>query len=182
MKPLCWAFVALSFVACGKDDKPAVLEDGDVVLVRKVVKGDEIRVEKAGREARVRLIGIYAFSAVINDPQIKALSAGGESALDGLAMGAKVKLVLDPGTPRQDSTGRYLAYLDKDGVDVARHLLEDGWVVAYTEFPFGREAEYLAAEGQARASAKNIWGLKSAANLVDGLKREWGSARVARGR
>jgi endonuclease YncB( thermonuclease family) len=174
--------LAVLFVGCsdGDSSKPALLDDGDLVRVTAVVKGDEVKVDKGGRDARVRLVGIYAFSAVNNDPQVKALSAGGEAALEALVLNEQVKITLN--SQRQDSTGRYLAYLDKGGVDVNRRLVEDGWAVAYTEFPFAREADYLASEERARALGTNLWGLNKAGELIDGLKRQWNVARLARNR
>jgi endonuclease YncB( thermonuclease family) len=170
----------LSVGACTKDDgKPAVLAPNDIVRVVHIVKGDEVEVEKDGKLARVRLLGVHAFSSVMTDAQLSALAAGGVAALTELIGQKPVRLSFDKTV--QDPSGRYLAYLDKDGADVGHGLVAQGWAVVYTEFPFAREQDYLAAETPARVSGRNLWGLRPAADLVRGLRRQWLEARIAHG-
>jgi len=175
------AALALFFaLACTRGESgPATLAEGDVVKVERLVKGDEVVVTKDEREARVRQLGIYVFSAVVSDPQVRALSAGGTSALEELVRGKTVKLAFDRTV--QDEAGRYLAYLELDGTDVGRRMVEEGWAVVYTEYPFAREGAYLAAETMARAKGRSLWGLKPASDLVRGLRRQWLETRRARG-
>jgi endonuclease YncB( thermonuclease family) len=179
MRRFVW-MAALMISGCSSGPaSPAVLEEGDVVKVVGTIKGDEITVDKQGHAARVRLIGIHAFDAVVADAQIAALTQGGVAALQEIVLNQEVKLTFDKQT--KDASGRYLAYADKDGVDVNRRLLEEGWAVAYTEFAFVREAAYLTAEVGARQKEKNIWGLRPAAELVKGLRKQWREARTVSG-
>ncbi len=172
--------LALALAACSGEKKPLVIKEGDVVKVTGVIKGDEVTVEgKGGASVRLRLVGIQAFSAVINDPQLNALSAGAISATTDLVKGQSVTVSFDK--QAQDSSGRYLGYLAKDGADVAKQLITEGWAVVYTEFPFSREADYLATEIKARDGKKNLWGLKPAADLVRGLRKQWAEARPQNG-
>ncbi len=167
----------LGFVGACKDEPKAPLQlaEGATVRVVKAVKGDELVVTAGGQEARVRLLGIQAFSAVIDDPQVQALAAGGIAAVEKLARDKEVQLSFD--TPEKDSSGRYLAYVSVSGTDLNKQLIEQGWAVVYTEFSFMREAAYLAAEAMARQAGRNIWGFEPAVALVKGLRRQWGEVR-----
>lgn len=142
-----------------------------------IVKGDELTVAAGKGDARVRMLGIQAFSAVVTNPQVQALSAGSVAALKDLIGTASVKLIFD--TPVQDSSGRYLAYVYKDDLDLNRRMLEEGWAVVYTEYPFGREADYLVIETKARLARRNLWGLEPAAEIITGLRKQWAEARRA---
>lgn len=175
----CALVLTFGLAACsGGDSGPAVLKAGDVVTVVEVKKGDELEVDKDGKRARVRILGVHAFSEVMTDAQVSALSAGSVSALGALVKGQPLTLSFDV-TP-QDDSGRYLAYVEAAGADVGQKLVEDGWAVVYTEYPFAREAAYLEVEKKARGAARNIWGLKPAADLVVGLRKQWGEARASK--
>src|SRR5688500_10631085 len=113
MRRLLWVVLVLS--ACQTELEPLALKERDVVKVSGIVKGDEVTVEREGRVARLRLPGLHAFAPVINDAQVSALSAGGESALTDLAKHKDATIHL--GQTPQDSTGRYLAYVAAEGVD-----------------------------------------------------------------
>jgi endonuclease YncB( thermonuclease family) len=172
--------IACVLGACHHDaDAPLVLKAGDQVVPKRLIKGDELVVSKDGKEARVRLVGIYAFSAVLPDPQVQALSAGAVAALEKLAGHEPVTLTLEE--PPKDDSGRYLGYLDRNGEDLGLRMIEQGWAVVYTEFGFTREAPYLAAEQKARDATVNLWQLKPAAGLVPGLRKQWLSSRQSRG-
>ncbi len=179
LHPVTVALLAVSAgSSCGaRGTGVAELRNGEVVEVTSVVKGDEVTVTTGVGEARVRLLGIQAFSAVITDPQVQALSAGSIAAFKDLVGRARVKVVFD--TPVQDASGRYLAYLEKEGVDLNRRLVDEGWAVVYTEYPFAREGDYFAAEARARAERRNIWVLAPAADAVLGLRKQWAAARRA---
>jgi endonuclease YncB( thermonuclease family) len=175
------ALVTLIGVGCARSSSgPAELKDGDLVKVKAIVKGDEVTVENGGHETRVRLVGVHAFSPVLADPQVHALSAGAVSALEEWVLGKQVKLTLDH-TPK-DPSGRYLGYLDLGGTDINKRLVETGWAVVYTEFPFDREQAYLVAESSARSAGRNVWALRPAADLVRGLRRQWLTVRHGDGK
>ncbi len=181
-----------ALAACSGRGRPGEpeLKDGDLVKVREVVKGDEVTVVKDGRDSRVRLVGVHAFSPVLADPQVHALSAGAVTALEDWVLGKEVRVRLDH-TPR-DANGRWLGYLEdcdaicvregKTGADINMRLVETGWAVVYTEFPFDREKAYLAAESAARSAGRNVWALKPAADLVRGLRRQWLTVRHGDGK
>src|SRR5688500_3716330 len=131
--------VASVALACSPG-APSELATGDTVTVREVVKGDEVVVDKAGREARVRILGIYAFEAVIDDAALKGLAQAGIDRVKELTGGKQVKVTL--GERPKDAHGRWLAYLDVGGTDLGRQVVADGLAIVYTEYPFAREADY----------------------------------------
>ena len=52
-------------------------------------------------------------------------------------------------TPIKDVHGRYLAYLELEGVDLGKRMVEEGVSMVYTEYDFAREGDYLTAEWMA---------------------------------
>ncbi len=167
--------VAVALAACTQADTPLTLESGATAEVEDVVKGDEIAVESDGKSARVRMLGVHAFAAVIDDPKIKELETKAKDWLNDEVAGKSVRVVL--GAVPQDSHGRYLGYVEIAGNDINRSLIEQGRAVVYTEYPFEREAAYLTAEGTARRKKAGVWATESAAKLVKGLRKQWRDSR-----
>ena len=160
-------------------DVTADIHDGDLVDVLVVVNGDEVIVSKAGARARVRMLGINAYDPVVNEFEITAYGRAAVAFLENWVLGHEVKLVFDRTV--RDVHGRYLAYLERDGTDVNRHMLEEGVAMAYTEYPFVREASYLSAEVIARSARRGIWaGIKSS-KRTKALRHDWAAARRQRG-
>lgn len=169
-------FVLFAFAGCTQPAAPLDLKTGDAVDVNAVIKGDELEVSRNGRAARVRMLGIHAFSAVVDDPELKALELKARDWLVNHAQKKRVRIVL--GDVPQDKFERYLGYVEESGTDINRQLVEEGRAVVYTEYPFGREAAYLASEKRARASKSGIWATQSAVKLVRGLRKQWNESRA----
>ncbi|MCA9542916.1 MAG: thermonuclease family protein, partial [Myxococcales bacterium] len=72
---------------------------------------------------------------------------------------------------------RVLGYVMAGRLDVGAALVKRGALVAYTAYPFGREAAYLAAEAEARAQGRGLWADPQAVAQVDALKLAWASQR-----
>ncbi len=173
--------VAVGLVSCTRspaDAEVATLASGDQVKVVEVVKGDEVIVEKDGRRAHLRLLGVHAVEAVIEDPAIAALSRQAPTYLSINALDQTVEVTLDE--PIKDPLGRYLGYLSLRGQDLSRALIEQGLALAYTEFPHAREADYLAADAVIRAAPRGLWADPSAEKMIRGLRRVWAESRQAR--
>src|SRR5262245_42419752 len=86
---------ALLLIATACSPKPpAELATGDEVEVREVLKGDEVVVDKKGGAAKIRILGIQAFEAVIDDAALKGLAEGGAERLKALVLGKKVGITL----------------------------------------------------------------------------------------
>jgi endonuclease YncB( thermonuclease family) len=93
-------------------------------------------------------------------------------------VGHEVKITFD--TPIKDVHGRYLAYVERDAVDVNRRMVEEGVAMVYTEYPVARESKYLSAEGLARKSRRGIWGGPRARTRIEALRRDWAHSRGER--
>lgn len=161
------------------DQGPVELSSGDEVEVESVVKGDEIVVNKNGGEARVRLLGVHAFSDVIDNPDLRQMHEESVAYLKETVVGRKVTVIF--GRPVKDVHGRYLAYVSAEGKDINRAMLEAGSVCVYTEFAFDREPGYLKAESEARAERKGLWATDASLELITALRKQWSGFRSDRG-
>lgn len=167
--------VALVLGACTSAGTPLELQSGATAEVDQVVKGDELILEADGKTARVRMLGVHAFAAVIDDPKIKELETKAKDWLSTELDGKSVRVVL--GQVPQDSHGRYLGYVEVAGNDINRSLIEQGRAVVYTEYPFERETAYLTAEAKARRQKSGVWATVAAVKLVKGLREQWRDSR-----
>jgi len=160
-------------------DKPAEIASGDEVRVVDVVKGDEVVVEKDGRRAKIRLLGVHAYDAVIEDSELQNFAAQSTSQLRAAVVGQIVTVTL--GKRTKDTHGRYLGYLAQGQRDINRFLIEAGLGVVYTEYPFAREAPYMKAEQSARMGRTGVWGSDRSTKVSKGLRKQWAEYRQERG-
>lgn len=125
--------------------------------VRAVIDGDTVALETG---VEVRLVGIQAPKLALGRPGFKdwPLAAESREALSRLALGKAVTLWY--GGRQSDRHGRLLAHLTApDGSWVQGELLRRGLARVYTFADNrARAAEMLAAERDARAARRGIWG------------------------
>lgn len=159
-------------------EEDAVINDGDVVNVVMILNGDEIMVEKGGRRARLRMLGIHSFDPVVNERQITAFGHASVNFLNSQILNQQVTVTF--GDPVKDQRGRYLAYVDKGGTDINYLMVEEGIAMVYTEYKTDREAIYLSVELQAVRRGRGIWGGSKSAARIRALRHEWASARQNR--
>lgn len=159
-------------------ETPVELKSGYEVKVVDVVKGDELVVEKQGKRAKLRLVGLFAFSETLDDPALEALKKPGVDFLRAQTIGKKVTLTI--GVPEKDSYGRYLGHAALKGKDVAESLLEMGNAVVYTEYAFDREASYMQIEAAARTKGNGLWASEETAKIVKALRKQWHDFRLKR--
>ncbi len=121
--------------------------------------GDTIDVNlPSGRRQRVRLIGI---NAPENNPE--STQCGGADATAGLRarlpLGSRVRLLADPTQDRVDRYGRWLRYVEYQGVDLNRWLVRRGHaeVYVYGHRAFQRHAGYLNAQQRAQRAGRGLW-------------------------
>ena len=179
--------LTLPALACdppqAKSHGPAAqLSEGDMVEVTEVVKGDEVEVHKvgdaSGAVARVRMLGVQAFSAVIANPELEKEGKAAEMFLAGYKK-KPLKLVL--GALPKDPHGRYLGYLYSGDADLNRQMVQDGLATVYTEFGFAHEADYLKTEIEARDGKRGVWANPKTTGLMVGLRKQWTTLRRGRG-
>jgi endonuclease YncB( thermonuclease family) len=137
------------------------LEKGESALVREVVDGDTVVLDRAIDGAtEVRLVGIQAPKLPLGRPgfPVWPLAEEAKQALEALVLGRRV--TLSYGGRRLDRHGRLLAHLhDGDGAWIQGELIRLGMARVYS-FPDNRAvvADMLALEGRARAAGVGIWG------------------------
>lgn len=186
-----WVFVAILaastiYFVVSVEQRRAALRSGhsievdsgtEVRLVR-VMDADEVSVRTVDGEAFVvRLLGIKGFPSAANEPGLSGLGQEAMAALERMLVDKQTLLVYDE--LRLDSSGRVLAYLEIEGQDVGRLLVERGLVVVYTRYPFSREAIYQGAEAEVRSERRGLWGNPKAVERVNGWRAAWQAARSA---
>jgi micrococcal nuclease len=149
------AFTILAGKVDAQDGRAApadpVRETSACVLLR-IVDGDTVRCRMAGREIKVRFIGM-------DTPEMSQGTAGqrASDALSGLiAVGDTVQL--EPDAQAQDRYGRTLAYLWRRGRMLNWEMVREGWAVSYSVPPNVQYGErFIEAERAAREEGKGLW-------------------------
>jgi len=159
---------AVAPAACAHPPQPQELLWARVV---RVVDGDTVRVRAAGREERVRLVGLDAperFPGPRLDEQARQLRRSpeelrrwGEAAYAFARRqlgGRRVGLELD--VEERDEFGRLLAYVWVRGFQFNVELVRQGYAWVYPVPPNLRYAELLAAcQREAQEARRGLWGL-----------------------
>lgn len=180
LRPAAVAAACLALTACTSTDGAHSLQNGDEVRVSKIIKGDEVRVATASGKATVRLLGLHAFAPVLRDTSVIDVSKKAHAFVHDLLAGEQVSVRL--GSPAKDAHGRYLGFLHQENKDLNARIVQAGHAIVYTEYPFSREKDYLQREAAARRQKRGIWANAEARALIEGLRAQWRTARVTRGR
>jgi micrococcal nuclease len=132
-------------------------EDATARVLR-VVDGDTILVSVAGREERVRYIGVDTPESVKPGTPVQCYAKRAAARNDDLVAGRDVRLVTDA-EPR-DRYGRLLAYVyrDDDGLFVNAALVRAGYATPLTIAPNVAHAhEFVALAHAAKAAGRGLW-------------------------
>ncbi len=132
----------------------------EAATVLRVVDGDTVDVEGAGRRVRLRLIGLNTPETV--DPRRPVQCFGHEASAQAKALlpvGAAVQLETDPSQGDRDRYGRLLVYVFLlDGRNFAEVMIGEGYGFEYTfRLPYRYQAQFQAAQREARASGRGLW-------------------------
>lgn len=123
--------------------------------VTKIYDGDTIRVVKE----KVRLIGI-------NSPEMEWKERGKKEEcfakqsseyLKNRLLNKKVRLIKDKKSAERDRFGRRLAYVYMGQELINAHLVQEGYALAYTKFPFEKSGEFSRWQTLARRAGKGLW-------------------------
>jgi endonuclease YncB( thermonuclease family) len=120
-----------------------------IVGVANVIDGDTIEIHGA----RIRFHGIDAPESrqECTRPNSATWRCGQQSAL---ALAERIRRATIRCLPRdRDRYGRVVAVCFKDGEDLNRWLVRNGWAVAYRKY----STDYVADEAIARSAKVNIW-------------------------
>jgi endonuclease YncB( thermonuclease family) len=176
---IVWLLIAFlsCLLGCNSKDNVGLLSE-DLVVVVEIVKGDEIIVEKGNTRFNVRMLGIDAFRKLLMNEEIVGMHQKAKNFLKKEILNKKVKVVF--GEPIQDEHKRFLAYVEEQGQDINRLLIEEGYAMIYNRFSFGRELSYIEAEKTAKNNKKNIWAIERLVNLTSERRRVWAEDRKKR--
>lgn len=134
-----------------REDRPA----GNLVRVERVSDGDTVRLLIAGRDEKVRLIGIDA-------PELGQRPWGKRSKdhLREIISGSSWSVSLELDIVERDKYGRLLGYLrTPDGTLINEMMVRDGYAVLYTFPPNVKYVDLLTkAQTDARSKQLGIWG------------------------
>lgn len=158
------------------DEGAVTLQSGTAVRLVQVIDGDEVSVAHQTGTVVVRLLGIKAFDPNVQDPSI---SGAGLACVEGLTqlLQREVPLELVYDALRFDKAGRLLAYLESEKVDVGLRLVEQGLALAYTRYPFARQAAYEQAQQSAREKRAGLWLHPKATQRAEALIQSWAAER-----
>jgi micrococcal nuclease len=134
---------------------------GRPMTVQRVVDGDTVKLAApSGGTVTVRVLGIDTPETV--DPR-KGVGCFGPQASAWAKRelsGKRVRVRTDPSQDTRDKYGRLLAYLTlPDGTDYSIEAAREGYAKAYVyDTPVAEAARIGAAEKQAHAAARGLWG------------------------
>jgi endonuclease YncB( thermonuclease family) len=147
------------------------VEDGAKVHITGVVDGDEVTVQKQeGEPFVVRILGIKSFDT---NARLQGTAEYGERAVAVLKEQLNQEVVLRFSTFKTDKAGRVLAYLEIAGKDLGAILVERGWALTYTRYPFERMEGYLQKEEKAIKAKRGLWGSPRASQRARAMKLTW---------
>ena len=137
-------------------------EEQEVAILYRVVKvvdGDTLVVAMDGKNVTIRLIGLDTPETV--DPR-KVVQCFGKEASEKAKetlSGTSVRLEMDPSQGELDKYGRTLAYAFlPDGRDFNELMIAEGYGHEYIyNLPYKYQAEFKAAERQAREGKRGLW-------------------------
>ncbi len=132
----------------------------EAATVVRVVDGDTVDVEVAGRRERIRLIGLN--TPETKDPRRPVQCFGREASARAKALlpvGAAVQFEADPSQGERDRYGRLLRYIVlADGRNVAEVMIAEGYGFEYTyRLPYRDQDRFRAAQREARAGGRGLW-------------------------
>ena len=126
--------------------------------VLKVVDGDTIHVHVDGRKLKIRMIGVDTPEVV--DPRKPVQCFGREASAQAKTIlgGQSVYLATDPSQDTLDKYQRTLAYVWVGGHLFNLDMIANGYAHEYTyDLPYKYQAEFKAAERDARAQGRGLW-------------------------
>lgn len=142
-------------------EKGVVSNQPGLYAIDHYVDGDTIVVDMGGTKETIRFIGID--TPETHKPHTPVQCYGPAAAAHTQTViknaGGKVRLVSDSLSTNRDRYGRLLRYVYlPDGTDVNELNVREGYAFYYPYFPFSKKADFKAAEDQAMAAHKGLWG------------------------
>ena len=160
-----------------KPNNPDAFLDRDIVIIKDVIDGDELLIEKDGVQTNLRLLGIKSFNPSLSDPLVSEFGQVCFQYLISKAKGQKASIKIPE--KRVGGEGRLLGTLflsDKSQNyqnDLSKDLISKGYSMVYTRYDFELMPEYLKVENQARDEKNGFWGNDNISNRAISMKKIW---------
>ena len=166
---------------------PELFKDGQMVLVSKVIDGDELRIENDAGSTRMRLLGIQSFDASANDFRISEIGKVCVDYLESNYVGQQVRLEISP--KGIDDDGRLLGTLwipgDTPGepeTDLVLDLVAKGMTLVYLKYDFAEIENYKQVQETARIDKQGLWASERVSTRAASMLRLWEQERKERER
>lgn len=163
--------------AITKPNNPDAFSDGDIVLIKEAIDGDELLIEKDGVQTNLRILGIKSFNPSLSDPLLTEFGQVCFQYLHSTYNGSNASLKLsDKGVGNE---GRLLGTLyatDDSGKytkDIGENLISKGFSMVYTRYDFKLMPQYLKTENKAKNEKAGFWGNEKISKRVDSMKQLW---------
>lgn len=141
------------------ENTPSSIASSTLYAVVKVVDGDTIHIDVAGRKETVRLIGINTPETV--DPRRPVECFGNEASNKAkeLLEGKKIRIETEQSQGERDKYGRLLGYVFReDGLFFNEYMISEGYAYEYTyRIPYKYQAEFKVAQKEAEANGRGLW-------------------------
>jgi micrococcal nuclease len=127
--------------------------------VIKVVDGDTIWVDNNGKRQKIRMIGLDTPESVDPRKPVQCFALEASAQAKTILGGQAVYLETDSSQDTVDRFGRTLAYVwTESGRLFNLDMIADGYAFEYTyDLPYRYQAEFKAAENDARAGERGLW-------------------------
>lgn len=140
--------------------------------VARFIDGDTLSVDMNGKRETVRMIGIDTPETHKPNTPVQCYGPAAAAFTKNLIGNQKVRLESDPKNQNRDRYNRLLRYVYlPDNKLVQKELVANGYGFAYTQFPFGKMDEFVAAERQAALGKKGLWGNCHVTEQANGRKQ-----------
>lgn len=135
--------------------------------VTRVIDGDTIEVK--GYDESIRLLGVDTpesdekdhdpgeYTGIQNNSCLVKWSEKASNYTQKNLENREITLIFDSEAGEKGSYGRYLAYIELDGNDFTKNLIEKGYARVYMDSDFKRKKSYIEAEEEARVDDKGLW-------------------------
>ena len=143
----------------GASDTSPVVLHGPYPVVR-AVDGDTIRVDRAGEEIVIRLIGLDTPETVAPDRPVECFGPEASARTSDLVTGGEVWLEYDEASGLTDKYDRTLAFVWLDADTMLNEILiAEGFAeeVTYTD-GYAHQRDFRQAESSARDARAGLWG------------------------
>ncbi|HSX32593.1 MAG TPA: thermonuclease family protein [Candidatus Saccharimonadales bacterium] len=136
----------------------AVQQQPGLYTVSRFVDGDTIVVDMNGQNETIRMIGVDTPETHKPDAPVQCYGPAASAYVKNLIGNSQVRLESDPKSTNRDRYQRLLRYVYlPDGKLVELESIKNGYAFAYTQFPFTKSDQFVAAQDEAKAQVKGLW-------------------------